>query len=156
MAFCKCRTAPSVNSTFKMPRQFSDDLRWRMIFQRIFYRRMYDEIATQLFVSSKTVYRTCTTFFNTGDVKPCCFGRPTGSVTLFLHEEYIIMDSILQTPQIQLNVIADHIINSTGSVFSAETLCKAVYRLGITRKKVSNALIFITRDKLHFRSMNIN
>ena len=139
-----------------MPRPFLDDLRWRMIFQRIFYLRMYDEIATQLFVSSKTVYRTCTTFFNTGDVKPCCFGWPTGSVTLFPHEEYIIMDSILQTPQIQLNEIADHIVDSTGSVFSAETLCKAVYGLGITRKKVSNALIFITRDKLYYRSMNIN
>ena len=139
-----------------MPRPFSDDLRWRMIFQRIFYQRTYDEIATQLFVSSKTVQRTCITFFNTGDVKPCCFGRPTGSVTLFFHEEYIIMDSILQTPQIQLNEIADLIINSTGSAFSAETLCKAIYRLGITRKKVSNVKIFITRDKLYFRSTYIN
>ena len=139
-----------------MPRPFSDDLRWRMIFQQIFYQRIYDEIATRLFVSSKTVYRTCTTFFDMGDVKPCCFGRPTGSVALFLHKEYIIMDSILQTLQVQLNEIADHIINSTGSAFGAETLCKAIYRLRIMQKKVSNALIFITHDKLYFHSMNIN
>ncbi len=63
------------------------------------------------FVCPKTVYRTLSTFWNTGDVKPCRMGRPTGSV------------SLLQTLQIQLNEIASHIINATGSAFGPETLC---------------------------------
>ena len=76
----------------KMPRPYSDDLRWRMIFQRLFYERSFAEIASQLFVCPETVRRTVSTFLNTGDVKPCNIGRPTGSVSLIPHEEYIIMD----------------------------------------------------------------
>ena len=61
------------------------DLRWRMVYQRLFYQRRYKEIASQLFVCPKTVYRTIT-FLNSGDVKPYRLGRPTGSASLFDHE----------------------------------------------------------------------
>ena len=119
-----------------MPRPYSEDLRWRMIFQRLFYERSYAEIASQLFVCPETVRRTISTFLNTGDVKPCNIGRATGSITLGPHEEYIIMDYVLRTPQIQLHEIANHVLNATGSSFGPETLCRAVHRLGLTRKKV--------------------
>ena len=49
------------------------------------------------------------------------------------------MECILQTPQIQLHEIANHIFNASGSAFSPQTLCRAMYRLGITRKKVSRS-----------------
>ena len=115
-----------------MQRPYSDDLRLRMVYQRLFYQRSYDEITSQLFVCPKAVYRTIRTFLNTGDVKPCRLGRPSGSVTLFEHEEHILMECILQTPQIQLHEIANHIFNASGSAFSPQTLCRAMYRLGIT------------------------
>ena len=127
----------SVASFPTMPRPYLADLRWRMVYQRLFYQKSFDEIASQLFVCPKTVYRTIRTFLNTGDVKPCRLGRPSGSVTLFEHEEYILMECILQTPKIQLHEIANHISNTTGSSFSPQTLCRTMYRLGITRKKVS-------------------
>ena len=119
-----------------MPAPYSNDIRWRMIYQRLFYRRSYDEIAWQLFVSSKTVYRTCKTFLETGDVKLCRLGRSNGSITLFPHEVYMIMDFVLRTPQIELKELANNILNMTCSAFSDETMCKAVHRLGVTRKKV--------------------
>ena len=69
-----------------MSRPYSaHDLRWRMVYQRLFYQRRYKEIASQLFVCPKTVYRTIT-FLNSGDVKPYRLGRPTGSASLFDHE----------------------------------------------------------------------
>ena len=71
---------------YTMPRPYSaHDLRWRMVYQRLFYQRRYKEIASQLFVCPKTVYRTIT-FLNSGDVKPYRLGRPTGSTSLFDHE----------------------------------------------------------------------
>ena len=63
-----------------------------IVFQRLFYERSFAEIASQLFVCPETIRRTVSTFLNTGDVKPCNIGRPTGSVSLIPHEEYIIMD----------------------------------------------------------------
>ena len=74
---------------YTLPRPYSaHDLRWRMVYQRLFYQRKYKEIASQLFVCPKTVYRTIT-FLNSGDVKPYRLGRPTGSASLFDHEESI-------------------------------------------------------------------
>jgi hypothetical protein len=86
-------------------------------------KKLQEEIALQLFVCPKTVYRTIRTFLNTGDVKACRLGRPTGSITLFPHEEYIVMDCLLRTPQIQLHEIANHISNATGLAFGPRTLC---------------------------------
>ena len=72
-----------------------------MVYQRLCYEKIYEQIALQLFVSPKTVHKTIRTFLNTaGDVKSYRLGRPTGSITLFPHEEYIIMDCLLRTPQI--------------------------------------------------------
>ena len=59
----------------------------------------------QLFVSPRTVLRTVRTFLHTGDVKPCRIGRPTGSTTLFPHEEYVLIDCLPRMPQIQLHEI---------------------------------------------------
>ena len=120
-----------------MPRPYADDLRWRMVFQHKLYQRTYENIASDLFVCRKTVQRTCRTFYNTGDVRACRVGRPTGSTTLFPHEEYIIMDAILKKSNIQLHEIVNKIVNSTGSAFSVETLCRTIHKLGITRKKVT-------------------
>ena len=110
-----------------MPKAFSDALRWRIIYQRLFYAKSYKEIASQLFVSPRTVLRTVRTFLHTGDVKTCRIGRPTGSTTLLPHEEYVLIDCFLRMPQIQLHEIANFIFNATA------TLCRVVYRLGITR-----------------------
>ena len=41
---------------------------------RVLLLTYLSEIASQLFVSTKTVYRTYQTFINTGDVKPCDLG----------------------------------------------------------------------------------
>ena len=54
------------------------------------------------------------------------------------------MDCLLRSPQMQLHEIANHISNATGSAFGPRTLCRAVYRLGITRKKVYTCTSVIT------------
>jgi hypothetical protein len=102
---CKIiRTVSWAPNGIIMPRPFSADLRWRMVFQRLFYARTYEEIAANLFVSPKTVQLCiCRTFYSIGDVSHCCLGLPTQSVTLFPHEEYIIMESLLENPKIQLH-----------------------------------------------------
>ena len=121
-----------------MSRPYSaHDLRLRMVYQRLFYQKRYKEIASQLFVCPKTVYRTIT-FLNSGDVKPYRLGRPTGSASLFDHEGSIHNDCILRTPQIRLHEIANYITSATGYSFRPQTLCHAVHMLGMTRKNVGH------------------
>ena len=126
-----------------MPRPFSDDLRWRIIYQHLFYAKTYKEIATNLFVSPMTVKRTCANFYATGDVKPWPIGRPPETTCLFPHEEYMIMECLLEHPEMQLNEIASKIFHAHGSAFSPQTLCRTVHRLGFTRKKVHMDLLII-------------
>ena len=98
--------------------------------------KSYNEIASQLFIR---------TFLNTGDVKACRLVRPTGSITLFPYKEYVVVECVLRKPQIQLYEIANFIFNAMGLSFCLETLCRAVYRLGITHKKVSGMpVIFVS------------
>ena len=78
-----------------MPRLFFDDLRWKIIYQHLFYAKTCQEIATNLFVSPMTVKRTCVNFYATGDVKPWPIGRPPETTCLFPHEENMIMECLL-------------------------------------------------------------
>ena len=127
-----------------MPKPYSDDLRWGIIYQWIFYEKSCDKIALQIYVSPNTVYRAIRNFLDTVVVKHVPLGRPTGSITLFPHKEYIIMDCLLRIPQMQLHEIANHIFTATGSAFGPETLCQAVYRLRMMCKKVIIEILSFT------------
>ena len=108
-----------------------------MVYQRLFYQRRYKEIASELFVCPKTVYRTIT-LLNSGDMKPYRLGRPTGSASLFDHEESAHNGLFLRTPRIRLHEKANNITSATGSSFRPQTLCNAVHMLGMTRKNVGH------------------
>ncbi len=47
-------------------------------------------------------------------MKPCRLGRPTGSITLFPNEEYLVIDCVLRILTIQ-HKIANFNFNATGS-----------------------------------------
>ena len=86
----------------------------RMICAGEWYIRKYfiKEVTMRLDLSYLSVPKLFTerlALFRPRDVKPCCLGRANGSTTLFPHAEYIIMDCLLQTPQIQLSEIAIYI-----------------------------------------------
>ena len=87
----------------------------------------YKEIASQLFVSTKTVYRIYQTLTNTGDVKPCVLGRPNDTNTFFPHEEYIIMDFALRMPQMQLNIFLMRLVHALIVVLNRSTIEFALY-----------------------------
>ena len=91
----------------------------------------YKEIASQLFVCAKTVYRTSGRLRY--DVKPYRLGRPTGSASLFNHEESIHNGLYSSN---NLHEITNYITSATGSSFRPQTLCDAVHMLGMTRKNV--------------------
>ena len=77
-------------------------------------------------------------------MKPCRLGRPTGSITLFTNEEYVVIDCVLRILTIQ-HKIANFNFNATGLSSCLETLCRVVYTLGITRKKVSDMpVVFVS------------
>jgi len=55
--------------TTAMPKSYSTDLRWRIVWLHVFLKSI-DEVATLLFISSRTVHRYIDKFMSTGDVIP--------------------------------------------------------------------------------------
>ena len=92
-----------------MPKPYSDDLQWRLVWLKLFHGMSNIEISSTLFVSPKTVSRIYRLFVNTGNVTSTkVFGRPKGTTTLYDHEQ----------PTIRLKEIAYEIENTTGTRFS--------------------------------------
>ena len=128
-----------------MPKPYSDDLRWRIVWQKLLYNRSTRRIASDLFISPKTVQRVFRIFLNTGNVCPVQkFGRPLGTTTLYQHEELVICEMILSKPTIRLKEIAYEFQSKLGTHFSIPSLCAAVRRLGFSRKKVNNFFSYFT------------
>ena len=83
-----------------MPRAYSNDVRcWRIVWQKLFFRRCNKEVAVDLFVSPKTVQRIFRRYLTTGDVSPSIIGRPKVTTTMYQHEEFMLVDMILRTFQ---------------------------------------------------------
>ena len=98
-----------------MPRPYSDYLRWRMVYQRLFSLKSHEEKASQLFVCPK-LFTGCLAPFGTPVICRLIHYRldqATGIVILFDHQGYIIMDCILQKPQIQVHEI--HVANNSAN-----------------------------------------
>ena len=101
----------------KMPKPYSDDLRWRLVWLKLFYGMSNVDISSTLFVSPKSVSRIYRLFVTTGNVtSPKVFGRPKGTTTLYEHEELIMCEILLRQPTIHLKEIAYEIENTTGTI----------------------------------------
>ena len=107
---------------------------WRIVWLKLLLMKTDVQIATDLWISPRTVKRIYSTFLRTGGVNS---NRPSGTTTLFDHEEYLIIDLILRKPGIQLAELS-HAIQERfgGGTFAVSSLCSAAHRLGFTRKKV--------------------
>ena len=126
-----------------MPRAYSDDLRWVAVSNRFFYKKSFKEIARMLFMCPESVRRYCRLFRAHGSVNGRRTGRLKGSTSLIQHEEYVLVEAILKRPEIQLSEIADEIARTTGNHYHISTICRAVHRLGFTRKKVIILIILL-------------
>ena len=83
-----------------------------------------EEIARELFLSPRTVMPICHKFVMTGSVLAYKDGRPVGATTLHQHEEYILLEAIVNEPATRLHQLATTIQEQTGSEFDISTLCK--------------------------------
>ena len=57
-------------SAFKMPKAYSNDLRWRVVWLSIVREMSVEDIANVLFMCERSVYRYLYLFHTTGSVSP--------------------------------------------------------------------------------------
>lgn len=122
-----------------MPKGFSKDLRWRIIWKHL-QGKTLAEISSELYVSTRTIERYVYLFNTTGDISPKLQRHgPLPAMSEF--EEITLLEMLLNKPSMYLREVQQEILRTTGSCYDCATFCRAIKRLGMTRKKIRHVAI---------------
>ena len=127
-----------------MPRPYSEDLRWRAVFLAEVVGINIEENSFYLQISKMTIFRYVNKFRTQGNVASQTIGRPIGSISLHPHQEFVIMELILNHPEKTIAELVQEVYLETGSKYFCSTLFYYLKRNNITRKKVSLGVVLST------------
>ena len=114
---------------------YSEDIRWRMIYQRYMMGLSYQQIADNLCVDVSTVWRAVRKFDNEGSVTT---RYSKGPQTLTNDQMFAIIECVLENPDIYLKEISKHLLGTTGSTVSESSICRFLQRNKFSRKKLQH------------------
>lgn len=138
----------SAEPTRKAP--YSNDLRWRIVWQRLAKDFTFKQIAQNLSISTATASNIFRLFQATGEVDPKSPSKRDAVRKLDDHHELYIIGLIFECPTLQLQEIACKVQEITGTEVSISTLCRLLRRHGFTRKKVQSVA---QQRNLDFRAL---
>ena len=129
-----------------MPKAYSSDLRWRIVWSYLYRGQDIEEVAEQFFVCTRTVRRFVDLFLNTGDVTTE-HRKPGPSKKLSETEQLILLQILFENPGIYLDEIKEKLQESSGLSVAHSTICVEVHELGLTRQKMSFIMSRRCEDK---------
>ena len=117
---------------------YSNDLRWRIIWQRFGMELPLRKVAENLNVSLGTSFNICKLFENTGSVNT---RTPTHvhykeSKSLNDLQELWIMGLLIDNPSLYLGELCQKVYHVFGIQVSPSTICRLIHRHGFTRKQI--------------------
>lgn len=122
-----------------MPKSYSDDLRWRVVWQRRLQNKPVVRIAKDLYTSPRTVERWVKLFDTTGEVSPKEYRHgPLTKLSEF--EEITVLQSLLGNPGMYLHEVQRELLDITGTWIDCSTLCHYAHCWGLTRQMTQVAL----------------
>ena len=116
---------------------YSEDLRWRMIWQRVALGYNVKAVASNLGVDPSTVSRTVRCFYATGDVHKKPYpkdARPNKKLTSPV--QLTILHTMLQHPEMYLHKLQEVVCVLTGVHVSKSSLCTFLNGMNFTRQKM--------------------
>ena len=115
---------------------YSNDLRWRMIFQREMLGLSYEEVGLRLSVDPSTVWRAVQRFEELGTVDSSYSNDgPPKKLTSF--DEFTIMEAVLDQLSLYLSEIQHTVQQTTGTSISESAICRFLHRNNFSRKKLT-------------------
>ena len=127
--------AKSINPDRTSP--YSEDLRWRIIWQRVALGHNNKTVASNLGVDPSTVSRAVSCFYTTGDVKKKPYpryARPNKKLTSPV--QLTILHTVLQHPEMYLHELQETVYVLTGVHLSKAALCTFLNQVNFTRQKM--------------------
>ena len=115
---------------------YANDLRWRVVYQRLVHKLAFGEIAKNLSISTSTAHRYFARFEATGQVEP---SGPAGVSSLKLLDkstELYVVGLIMQRPDLYITEIRNELYRLHRITVSSSTICRLLRSYGLSRKKL--------------------
>ena len=116
---------------------YSEDLRWRMVWQSEALGLKFSEIAANLGVDAVTVWRAVKRVRLTGNVKKAYPCRPAYKITTAV--QFSVAHAVLRRPGIYLRELQWEIADEYGDYVSQSAICRFLHKSGFTRQKLKIA-----------------
>ena len=115
---------------------YSEDLRWRMVWQKEALGHTYEGVAKNLGVDKATVWRTVSLFQETGNVTKKVYPKEKAFRMLTTPAQLLIFHLVCQNPGIYLSEIQTELQQTLLISVSISTICKFLKKNGFTRQKL--------------------
>ena len=112
---------------------YSNDLSWRIVYQRIAMNLPFVKIAQNLNIAVSTVHRIYRLFEESGTVDPLSPRKRLDYRRLDLRSELHVVGVILENPSMYLGELCLEVMQVFGI---PSTVCRTLKRYGLTRKKI--------------------
>ena len=127
-------------SLYKMPKAYSADLRWRIVWLHFLQNKSVKDIGRELYVSESSVERFIHLFRVTGDVLPK--KQRYGPLPILNEfEELTVLQTLLDKPGIYLREVQEELNDITGTWISCSTICRTAKKLGLSRQALRRIAI---------------
>ena len=125
---------------------YSEDLRWRMVWQRQALGYTYQKVAENLGVDKSTVYRTLQLFESSGSVEKRKYPKENAFRKLTTPAQLLILNLVVQKPGIYLHEMQRSLHDMLMIDVDLSTICRFLKDNGLTRQKLHFAAA--QRDEL--------
>lgn len=115
---------------------YSEDLRWRIIWQRHGLGYTCQEVAKNLSIDKSTVSRVTRLFEATGDVKKRTYPSERAFRKITLPVQALIFQLVIEKPGIRLNEIQEDILNTLLVDVSESAICRFLHKSGFSRQRL--------------------
>lgn len=115
---------------------YSNDLRWRMVYQVEIKGKSCREAGENLCVSPSTVCRTVALFNASGNVDKHKHPSNTGTAVLTEIDKIIIIETVLEKPDVLLHKIRQALITETVTCVDVSTIWRFLQVSNFTRQKM--------------------
>ena len=120
---------------------YSEDLKWRIVWQSDALGLKQRDIAANLGVDSATVCQTLARFRESGTVSKKNHPVPRVFKKLTAPLELTILHLVLERPGIYLQEIASEFLDVMGAEISLSTICRFLRKVGFTRQRLRLAAL---------------
>jgi len=124
---------------------YSEDLRWRMVWQSEALGCSYSTIARNLNVDKSTVCRTIQLFYSTGTVSKRDYPKDSAPRKLSNPAQLFILHLVIRQPGIYLHEMQRELSDFLGIEVSISTIFRFLHENGFTRQKLQ--ITAIQRDE---------